>query len=94
MGHSIEARVPFTDYRLVDYVFSLPAAYKIHNGWTKWLLRLAVKDLLPPEIVWRKDKVGFVAPPWASRSELWASWVKFNFPDDDGRRAARYATAA
>ena len=59
MAHSVEARVPFTDYRLVDYVFSIPGIYKIHNGWTKWLLRLATKDLLPEEIVWRKDKTWF-----------------------------------
>jgi asparagine synthase (glutamine-hydrolysing) len=75
MAHSIEARVPFTDHRLVEYVFSIPAVYKIRHGWTKWLLRLAVRDLLPPEIVWRKDKLGFVAPPWASRGDVWNLWM-------------------
>jgi asparagine synthase (glutamine-hydrolysing) len=79
MAHSIEARVPFTDYRLVDYVFSLPAMYKIRHGWTKWLLRLAVEDLLPPEVVWRKDKLGFATPRWASRQEEWNVWIQKNF---------------
>ena len=79
MAHSIEARVPFTDYRLVDYVFSLPCAYKIRHGWTKWLLRLAVQDLLPSEIVWRKDKIGFAIPPWASRRDEWNMWTQQNF---------------
>jgi asparagine synthase (glutamine-hydrolysing) len=79
MAQSIEARVPITDYRLVDYVFSLPSIYKIHNGWSKWLLRLAVKDLLPPEIVWRKDKLGFATPKWASRQEIWRVWLDRNF---------------
>ena len=79
MAHSIEARVPFADHRLVDYVFAIPASYKIHQGWTKWLLRLAVKDLLPPEIVWRKDKMGFATPPWISREEVWNAWRKRTF---------------
>ncbi len=81
MAHSIEARVPFTDYRLVDYVFAIPAAYKIHRGWTKWLLRLAVKDLLPPEIVWRRDKLGFAAPAWISREDVWNIWLERTFPE-------------
>jgi asparagine synthase (glutamine-hydrolysing) len=80
MAHSIEARVPFTDHRLVDYVFSLPAVYKIRHGWTKWLLRLAVRDLLPPEIVWRRDKLGFATPQWASRLDEWNAWMQQNFP--------------
>ena len=82
MAHSIEARVPFTDHRIVDYMFSIPAIYKIRHGWTKWLLRLALKDLLPAEILWRKDKIGFVAPPWASRRDIWAVWMQRNFTDD------------
>lgn len=59
MAFSIESRTPFTDYRLVDYVFSIPAIFKYHNGWSKWLLRLAMRDLLPKEILWRQDKIGF-----------------------------------
>ena len=54
MAHSVEARVPFMDHRLVDYLFQVPAIYKIRHGWTKWLLRLAAKDLLPASIVWRR----------------------------------------
>jgi asparagine synthase (glutamine-hydrolysing) len=76
MAHSIEARVPFTDHRLVDYVFGLAACYKVHNGWTKYVLRLAVEDILPPEIVWRTTKLGFSAPPWVSRSEIWNRWAR------------------
>jgi asparagine synthase (glutamine-hydrolysing) len=79
MAHSVEARLPYTDYRLVDYVFSLPGIYKIHNGWTKWLLRRAMKDLLPESIVWRRDKLGFATPEWASRREEWNFWVERNF---------------
>jgi asparagine synthase (glutamine-hydrolysing) len=75
MAHSIESRVPFTDFRLVDYVHPLPVVYKIQNGWTKWLLRLSVEDLLPKNIVWRKDKLGFATPPWASRLDIWKAWL-------------------
>jgi len=59
---SIENRVPFLDHRLVEYVNSIPSIYKIHNGWSKWLLRLAMRDLLPEKILWRKDKKGFPTP--------------------------------
>lgn len=74
MAHSIEARVPFTDYRLVDYVNNIPSCYKIHNGWTKWLLRLAMKDILSDEIVWRKDKLGFATPKWCSAKDVYNLW--------------------
>ncbi|MBX3348448.1 MAG: asparagine synthase (glutamine-hydrolyzing) [Nitrospira sp.] len=79
MAHSIESRVPFTDFRLVDYVFAIPASYKIHNGWTKWLLRLAIKDLLPQDIVWRRDKVGFATPRWMSKEGEWEAWARQTF---------------
>lgn len=62
MSFSVETRVPFIDHRLVDYLFQIPAVYKIHNGWRKWLLRMAMKDLLPEKILWRKDKIGFATP--------------------------------
>jgi len=62
MAHAIEVRLPFLDHQLVEFLFSLAPAFKIHNGWTKWLLRKTVDDLLPQEIVWRKDKVGFEPP--------------------------------
>jgi asparagine synthase (glutamine-hydrolysing) len=62
MAFSIEARVPFVDYRVVEYALSIPATYKIHNGWSKYPLRRAAEGILPKEIQWRKDKMGFVTP--------------------------------
>jgi len=59
---SVENRVPFLDHRLVEYVNKIPAVYKVHNGWRKWLLRLAMRELLPANIIWRKDKNGFRTP--------------------------------
>jgi asparagine synthase (glutamine-hydrolysing) len=62
MAHGREVRLPFLSHELVQFVFSLPSQHKIHNGWTKWVLRKAVEEKLPREIVWRKDKVGFEPP--------------------------------
>jgi asparagine synthase (glutamine-hydrolysing) len=62
MAFSIEARLPFLDYRLVNFVFSLGEKYKIQNGWSKNILRQSMRDILPEEIVFRKDKKGFPTP--------------------------------
>jgi asparagine synthase (glutamine-hydrolysing) len=62
MAHSTEIRLPFLNHELVEFVFSLPPGFKIHQGWTKWILRQAVDPLLPAEITWRKDKLGFEPP--------------------------------
>ena len=62
MAHSIESRMPFMDYRLVEFLASVPATYKIHKGWTKYLARLAFDNKLPSEICWRKDKLGWNIP--------------------------------
>ena len=62
MRHSIETRVPFFDYRLVEAAVSLPVEYKARDGWTKYVLRAAVSDVLPHDVAWRKDKLGFEAP--------------------------------
>lgn len=62
MAHSREVRVPFLSHELVDFLFTLPASFKIRNGWTKWILRQAFNDVLPPSICWRKDKIGYEPP--------------------------------
>lgn len=62
MAHSREVRLPFLSHDLVEFVFSLPSELKIKDGWTKFLMRAAFEDLLPKEIAWRKDKIGFEPP--------------------------------
>ncbi len=62
MAFSIETRLPFLDYRLVQFVFSLPASEKIRNGQSKYILRHAMKGSLPASVVQRRDKKGFVTP--------------------------------
>ncbi len=66
MVSSVESRLPFLDYRIVEFLASVPVSYKIHNGWTKYLSRLAMSDFLPENIVWRKDKMG-----WPQPDETW-----------------------
>jgi len=67
MAFSIESRVPFLYHPLIEYVFSLPMSAKIGNGWTKLILREAMKGILPEKIRKRKSKLGFPAPnkSWA-----------------------------
>ena len=62
MAHSIESRFPFLDYRLVEFAFSVPSVYKIHDGWTKYIERTALDGIVNKDIVWRRDKLGFVTP--------------------------------
>lgn len=62
MAWSVESRMPFMDYRLVEFLATVPAAYKLHEGWTKWLARAAVAPQLPEQIVWRRDKLGWPIP--------------------------------
>lgn len=54
MANSLEVRVPFADYRIVEYAFNIPNTMKFHNGREKGLLREALKDILPHEIIKRK----------------------------------------
>lgn len=54
MYNGLEARVPFADYRIVEYVFNVPWSMKARNGVVKNLLREAAKDYLPDEILYRK----------------------------------------
>lgn len=62
MAHSVETRLPFLDYRLVEFATSAATAVKIQDGWGKYLLRKSMETEMPDEIVWRKHKFGFEAP--------------------------------
>ncbi|MGB5990392.1 MAG: asparagine synthase (glutamine-hydrolyzing) [Marinifilaceae bacterium] len=78
MAHSIESRVPFLDYRLVEFAFSLPSDYKINGCFSKRIHRDAIKGLVPREIVERKDKIGFVSPG----ENIWLRGDLSSFVDD------------
>ncbi len=59
MAHSVEARVPFLDHRLVEFSTGLPSDYLIADGITKRVLREAMQGLIPEPIRTRTDKIGF-----------------------------------
>ena len=65
MAHSLEARVPYLDHRLVEFAFSIPTSFKLYGMNTKYLVREALKKDLPEDIIYRK-KSGFGVPlnPW------------------------------
>jgi len=61
MAHGLETRSPFLDTALVEYVARLPDHLKRRHGTTKWILKRAFEDLLPPEIA-KRAKMGFGVP--------------------------------
>jgi asparagine synthase (glutamine-hydrolysing) len=62
MAFSREARLPFLDHRLVEFLHSLPDPMKLRGGTTKWALREAIRGLVPESVRNRHDKVGFAVP--------------------------------
>ena len=61
MAASVETRVPFLDNEIVDFMCTVPPELKIRGMTSKYLLRKAVKDLVPEQII-RRRKAGFGAP--------------------------------
>ena len=61
MASSIESRVPFLDHQFLEFAMSVPDRLKIRGATQKYVLKKAVEDLLPSEIVYRK-KMGFPTP--------------------------------
>ena len=62
MAHSREVRLPFLSHKLVEFVFSLPDDFKLKEGWSKYVLRNSMQGILPRDICWRTDKIGFEPP--------------------------------
>jgi asparagine synthase (glutamine-hydrolysing) len=77
MCFSIESRVPFLDYRLVEQVLATPNELIINKGMTKQLLREAMKGIVPEKIRLRRDKIGFETPEdeWF-RTPSWQNIIK------------------
>ncbi len=75
MRFSIEARVPYLDYRLVEFCLGLPDHFKTAHGQTKYIQKIAAGDFTIPQILGRRDKIGFGTP-----GEKWLrleNWQKF-----------------
>lgn len=69
MAHGVEVRLPFLSHELVQLVMRLPSSYRMRNGYTKWILRESMKDIVPSDIIWQKGKIGFEPPQ--------KEWMKF-----------------
>jgi asparagine synthase (glutamine-hydrolysing) len=72
MANSLEARSPFLDHHLMEWAAGLPSRLKVRSGTTKYLLKKAVADWLPPELVTR-PKMGFAVPL--------ATWLRTDLSD-------------
>lgn len=96
MACSIESRVPFLDHQFVEFAAAVPDRLKLHRGVGKYILKRAVEDILPREIIYRK-KMGFPTPlrqwlmePGADalvvqlhdRDGLLASYINFTYLND------------
>lgn len=66
MAHGVEARLPFLDYRLVEFCLGLPEDFKLSDGWTKRVMREGMRGRLPERVRERRDKLGF-----ATAEEVW-----------------------
>jgi len=77
MSASLETRLPFLDYRLVEWAATLPARLKIHRGESKRVVRRATAGYVPEAVRARTDKMGFTSPQerW-QRDEPLAGWVR------------------
>ena len=69
MAHSVESRLPFLDYRLIEFAIALPASMKIRDGYGKWILREAMRGRVPDRIRLARNKRGFDVPQarWIER---------------------------
>lgn len=86
MAHALEVRVPFLDYRVVEFAFRLPAEYKINHQMKKRLLQDAVRPLLPKEL-YRRPKKGFDVPLAKGYQRELRSWIEHDVLADDFIRA-------
>ncbi len=81
MAFSIETRLPFLDYRVVEFAFALPDHAKLEGSTTKAIARRAFAGRVPPSVLARRDKMGFETP-----ADL---WMRSRWPDEVRRRLRR-----
>jgi asparagine synthase (glutamine-hydrolysing) len=81
MAFSVEARIPFLDHRLVEFIFSIPLDKLIHKGWTKHVLRESLKGKIPEDIRMRKGKLAFSVPQKQWLREI-SGYLKETFSND------------
>ncbi len=73
MAHSIESRVPLIESKIVEFAATMPADIKFKDGTLKLIYTNTIKDMLPPDILARKNKMGFPVP--------FNQWMKHDIKD-------------
>jgi asparagine synthase (glutamine-hydrolysing) len=89
MAHSLEVRVPFLDYRLVEQAARIPTSHKVHRLQTKVVLKLAARGILPDTII-DKAKLGFFAGPVTGWLQLQLQDQVMDYLMDPGARYTEY----
>jgi len=84
MGASIEARVPFGDHQLVEYVWNIPWEIKTYNNREKGILRKAMEGILPDEVLYRK-KSPYPKTHHPGYTKLVISWMEEILQDKEAR---------
>ena len=75
MQAGVEIRMPFLDYRIIEFAFKLPNHFKINNGFSKVLLRKASVGLLPNQVINNKLKLGWNSPMGEWFDGIWKEWI-------------------
>lgn len=75
MASGVEVRMPYLDYRIVEFAFSLPNAYRFRNGYSKAVVRNAARNIVPAAILKNKVKTGWNSPMGEWFSGPWREWM-------------------
>lgn len=86
MAWGLESRVPLLDHRIAELMASIPPAVKFRNGQPKYLFRKAIKNIVPDEILDRKDKMGFPVPLHLWVKKELQEFIKDTLLDDRARQ--------
>lgn len=75
MHAGVEIRMPFLDYRIIEFAFTLPNDYKVRNGFSKAIVREAAKGIVPASILTNKVKTGWSSPMGEWLAGSWKEWL-------------------
>ncbi|QNA44988.1 asparagine synthase (glutamine-hydrolyzing) [Lacibacter sediminis] len=75
MHAGVEVRMPFLDYRIIEFAFTLPNDYKVRNGFSKAIVREAAKGIVPEHILRNKLKSGWNSPMGEWLAGNWKQWL-------------------
>ncbi len=76
MAFGVESRVPFVDHELAEWVARLPLTLRLSGGWTKLIMREALKGILPEAVRTRRSKLGFSTPESSWLAGPLAGWLR------------------